>query len=255
MSIVDTIKDSLIGQVVTADQVAPFVFVPASLWFTPNKKYGIATQNSDNSILSLQFGIILEEDHTLESTITEHPVEVGSPISDHIQKQMRKGSLKALVSNHSIIRGFTPQPPPTEPGRIANYAAKFTRPEYRQRNVAANAFALLKALWEAEQLVTITCVMDTYTNIGISNISVHRNGDSGSAIEFDLNFQEVRTVKIGTKVVSIRVTPNPNSAASKKVQPSVSKGKVPTKDAHQTDPSKVVKPTFMQGLSHQLGLS
>lgn len=228
---------------IKGDTISTLGILPASLFFTPNKKFGIASQNSSNSILSVQFGIILEEAHSLESNISEHPVQDGSPITDHIQNLLRKGSLKALVSNHSIIRGFDPQPPPE--ASSWNGVGSLTRPTFRVRNVALETWEQLKAVWKAKQLVTIVCVMETYTNVAIKSISTIRNGDTGDGQEFDITFQEVRIVQIGKTTIVVNV--NPSTSTGKKVAKKENVGKKATEEVGG-NAGGVVKPTAMQSL-------
>lgn len=54
------------------------------------------------SVGAIRFDLLLEEHHELKSTLTKHPVESGSTVSDHIVKELRSGTLKGLVSNFSL---------------------------------------------------------------------------------------------------------------------------------------------------------
>lgn len=251
MSYGDTLREgvaSFLGTDISQDKLDQYKVVRSSLFFEPNKKYGLAAQNSDASILSVQFGIILSESHTLENTISLHPIEDGSPITDHIQNELRKGSLRCLISNHSIVRGFAPQPPPDK--NSWDGIGKLNRPNWKQKNVALQGWNLLEALWEAKQLVTIVTVMKTYSNVAIKSIGTQRDGDTGDALEFTLAFQEVSTVKLGTKEITIRV--NPKTSKGKKVAGKVAQGKKATTDAKATTgPGPTAKPVVRQSMMEQ----
>lgn len=55
------------------------------------------------SVGAVKFDLLLEEHHELKSTITQHPVEDGKgPVSDHVVRELRTGSLKGFVSNFSL---------------------------------------------------------------------------------------------------------------------------------------------------------
>lgn len=256
MSYVDTLRSgvaSFLGTDISQDKIDQYKVVPASLFFTPNKQYGIAAQNSDASVLSVQFGIILSESHTLDNTISIHPIEDGSPITDHIQNELRKGSLRCLVSNHSIIRGFAPQPHPADTSWDG--IGKLNRPGWKQKNVALQTWTLLEALWEAKQLVTVVTVMKTYTNVAIRSIGTQRDGDSGDALEFALAFQEVSTVKLGTKKITIRV--NPKTVKGKKTAGKVAQGKKSTTEVKPTTAAgstakPVIKQSMMEKAFHSI---
>lgn len=251
MSLIDSVRDGLanfMGSDISQDKINQFNTIPASLFFVPNKKYGIATQNSDTSILSVQFGIILQESHSLENNITSHPIEGGSPITDHIQNELRKGSLKCLISNHSIIRGFAPQPPPDNIA-AGTAISTMTRPGWKQENVALNSWEMMKTLWRSCQLVTVVTSMETYTNVGIKSIATQRDGETGDWLEFDLSFQEVSTVTLGTKVITTKV--NANTSKGKKVAGKASQGKKQTKEV-EAKPGKTVKPSAMEKVYHSV---
>lgn len=54
------------------------------------------------SVGAIVFDLLLEETHSIKSRVTQHPIESGSAISDHIVRELRSGTLKGLVSNFSI---------------------------------------------------------------------------------------------------------------------------------------------------------
>ncbi len=58
------------------------------------------------SVGSIRFDLIVSESHTLESQVTEHPIENGSVVADHVRQLPRKGSLSGLVTNHPLKRDF-----------------------------------------------------------------------------------------------------------------------------------------------------
>lgn len=55
-----------------------------------------------NSLVSIQFDATVREMHTSAVTVTEHPVEKGANVSDHVRKELAHLTCEAMVSNHPI---------------------------------------------------------------------------------------------------------------------------------------------------------
>ncbi|MGD8707100.1 MAG: hypothetical protein PVI88_00265 [Nitrosopumilaceae archaeon] len=114
----------------------------------------------------------MSEDHNFESDVTDHPVEDGSNITDHIQNRLENGTLTGIISNFSI----------NTPGLYSNRAQ--------------DAFDALVALWKEKTLVTITTVLRVYENVAIVSIPIARDTDSGESITIQVSFKQVKTVKL-----------------------------------------------------------
>lgn len=131
----------------------------------------------DYKIGTVELDLILGEDHIFSNQITEHTVENGSVISDHIKNDLQEGSLTGLVTNHSIkqfglITGVT--------------------------NRAKEAYDELKRIWKERSLISIITIMQRYDNVAITNVSSPRDEGTGEAIIFNVSFREVKIVKLKT---------------------------------------------------------
>lgn len=146
---------------------------PASLFFKNNKQYGVG---------SLVFDLILTEDHSLDNTVTNHAVEDGSEISDHIQNELEKGSLTGLITNFSIRAGAITS------------------------NRAQDAFDLLYSIWKERSLVTVTTIHKTYENVAIISAPVARDTESAESIVIQINFQQVKVVKLQSVVIETEIS-------------------------------------------------
>lgn len=133
----------------------------------------------------IKLDLILTESHALSSTVSEHPVEEGANISDHIQQNLRVGKLTGLVSNFSI----------GENGGDG------------KTNRAADAWTLFKNLWKRCELVTIVTTLEVYENVAVTNVSTERSSASGDALQFDVTFQEVRQPELQEVTLSATVQP------------------------------------------------
>lgn len=175
--------------------------VPASLFYQRfDKPYAVGDITLD---------LILSESHALSSTVSEHPVEGGAIISDHIQQNLRIGKLVGLVSNFSLRGGGD-----------------------GKKNRAADAWTLFKNLWARRELVTIVTVLELYENVAVTNISTERSSSTGDALQFDVTFQQVRQPKLQEVTLSATVQP-PAMDTPERQQASlkVRNGRVTGKDA------------------------
>lgn len=146
--------------------------IPVSLFFSSSKVYGAGR---------LEFDLLTSEEHNFSSTVTSHPVEDGSEITDHIQNEAESGSISGIISNFSIYsRGFV-------------------------TNRAQDAFDLLYEIWKSRELVTVVTVLKTYTDMAITSAPVARDGDSGESLVFQINFQKVNVVKLQTVVLETEI--------------------------------------------------
>lgn len=129
----------------------------------------------------ISFDLILSESHSISNTISEHPVEDGSVISDHIKNNLENGSLTGLISNFSLST-FT----------------SFT-------NRAQDAYDEIVRLWKNRETVTLVSVLRTYNDIAIVDVNVSLSADTGSAIVLDISFKQIKKVKLKTVLIDVGV--------------------------------------------------
>lgn len=146
--------------------------LPVKLFFRDNREYGVGR---------IKFDLILTEDHNFSNIVTDHNIEDGTQISDHIKNELERGSLTGLITNFSIqIFGL-------------------------QGNRAQNAFDEMIRLWKERVLVTIVTVMRVYEDVAIENITVNRSEATGEAISMNVSFRQVKQVKLKSVEVDTTV--------------------------------------------------
>lgn len=131
----------------------------------------------ESDSFSLVFDLQLSESHSFDSVVTNHPVENGSPISDHIEKKLRSGSSSFLISNYSLTQGEL------------------------ETNRVQDIYDLFKQLWSAKELVTLVTDLEVYENVAITKVSIARQAGVGEAGTFAVSFTEFRIVRL--KKVSV----------------------------------------------------
>lgn len=132
----------------------------------------------ESSVGSLVFDLNLGEQHNLTSDITEHSVEDGSQISDHIRNQLRVGTLTGFISNWSINSKINPQ----------------------AKDRMMEAYGALKKIWKEKKPITIVTFFETYIDVGITNIGIG-SPDGGTAFRPQISFKEMNIVKLAKVVL------------------------------------------------------
>lgn len=136
----------------------------------------IRDQETLNPIVALDAS--LAETHAGDVEVTDHPVEQGANISDHLRPKPRTLSVHGFISNTPVIDGAKVTAPflPDQPGP------------------AQEAYAALRDARLSGRLVQVVTSLETYENMAITGISVPRDHATSQALEFTINFKEVRVV-------------------------------------------------------------
>lgn len=142
------------------------------------------------------------EEHSDENEITQHPVETGADIVDHIRRKPSTVSIQGIVSD-------TPLP------AIEALRSETTLP-------SQEAIEKLTALNLARETFNVTTSLRSYDNMALVSLSIPRDVKTGDALTFNARFQEV------ILVTNNRVTVTVSSARGKK---KVNRGNKPTKAA------------------------
>lgn len=142
------------------------LFVPK-----PNRRVAIGAITLDATI---------EETHTLTNTITNHPMEEGSFVTDHAFEEPTKISIQGEITNTpvqilSILNGLS------------------------QRRI--EAFEQLTALHKTRDILTIVTGLKIYSNMVMETLDVPRNQQTGGRLQFTATFQEVN--KVASQIVGV----------------------------------------------------
>ena len=152
----------------------------ANLFYKKRKEFTLGTVFD-----KITFDVILNENHSFNSSVSDHRIENGSVISDHINNDVISESLTVMVSNYSVNHRFR-----------------------ADGNRAQNAYDKLKALWEAREAVTIVTVLETFNDVAITSISVPRSIGDGESLTFSISFKQIQIVKLKTVLIDTVVNVN-----------------------------------------------
>lgn len=179
-----------------------------SWWYSPDTKLAITFQTAAASLVGLTelsssngLSASVEENYRLENTITEHPIESGVSISDHIISMPKVISITGLLTAIDTI--------PIVGTGILNF------------NQLGSAIQLLFNAADSKDLFTLTTGLYfghgffNIRNVAIQSIDIPRNNQYGrTSIKFNIVFKEV-----------IITSPNPttnNTSTQGALDPNVS---------------------------------
>jgi hypothetical protein len=133
----------------------------------------------------------ISEQHSAEVEVTEHPVEKGANIADHLRPKPEVLTIEGLVTN-------TPLDPSAALVRRTQGSTQFDSRAELQPERAGQAYADLRALKDSGELVTVVTSLRTYENMALRSLSVPRDARSGQALRFTATLVQVRTVTSAT---------------------------------------------------------
>jgi hypothetical protein len=107
--------------------------------------------NIADDVTGYFFDAVLKEEHTLQSKKTEHPVQTGAPVADHIYNMPDKITLEISMSD--VMDSFIP--------------GQWEAGSSGSRSV--NAWQTLRRLQKERRLLSVTTGLHTYKNMLITN--------------------------------------------------------------------------------------
>lgn len=139
------------------------------------------------------------ETHTATSTVTEHPVESGANITDHIRPDPVQLSITGIVSDTPI--GSRQVQRSIEVGG-ASVQVTQQEPPSSATGFGRAAWAKLDAIRTAAKPVKVVTRDKTYESMALVSLSVPKESKTGGALYFTAQFKQVRIVfNRSTKVV------------------------------------------------------
>lgn len=198
----------------------------------------------------LRFDLVLSETHKLTATATEHPVEKGANVTDHIRSELDAIDLSVFVTNTPIhnenllkvfgdTRGSVQSsslevelyeaPLEPTPGSLFNAVGGALstllegKKEYNsltlkfptEFNSVSETLKILREVKETGQLVNIITPMWDYSNMALLSIDLPRTPGDGDAGKFSLSFKALRIVSTKQVANPIPTEPRGKQAVSK----------------------------------------
>lgn len=130
----------------------------------------------------VEFDASVSESHNDESEITDHPIEMGSDVTDHFRKLPITLTLELKVTNTPVV--FLASALSNSPVLTDVVRPCFDRVEA--------AYAKLREFQESGVLVDVVTSLRSYSNMAILSIAVPRDKDIGNELAVTLTLREVK---------------------------------------------------------------
>lgn len=137
--------------------------------------------------------LAISETHGFESEVTEHPVERGADMVDHVRARPIEIRLECIVSDTPI-------------GAIATDPTRL--PEGQDAPLPSeDAYARLLAIRDARQPVPVETSLGTFTSMALLSLSVPRSRETTGGLFFTVAFRQI-VVRENQRVTVRTAEPN-----------------------------------------------
>ena len=167
-------------------------------------------QATKTKLGSLDVDCTLTETHTADVEVTEHPVESGAAMSDHIRPKQEAFTMSGL---------FSGTPNPTEGASRTvevqglsgeTFTLTTNVPESEENKAATRLEEARDALYRIKngaELITVVTGLKVYENMAMKSLSIERDGRTGISLRFTASFVQVETVELKTTRIQTITTP------------------------------------------------
>ncbi len=139
--------------------------------------------NRPPEIASIKLDLSESESHMFESSVTQYPVEDGSPMTDHIQNKPDTLVMEGFVTNSPVQLLVLSGP----------------------RN-GETAFEALEKIHRDREPVKVFTTLKEYTDMALVSFVVPKSPETGDAFRFTATFQKIQKVhSLFVQVIDLRV--------------------------------------------------
>lgn len=149
----------------------------------------IVFETATGSLDSVMLDVTFSEDPRDDNEPTQHPVEDGADVTDHIRLLPVQLTLEGLISETPLTQSQLSRAGIGESQYIEGYAAA--------------QYARLLKLREERQLVSVHTARRVYENMVMTSLAAPVDPQTGKALRVQLSFQQIRIVR--NKLVTIEV--------------------------------------------------
>ena len=147
------------------------------------------------------FDALISDNTDVSVTVTDHPIEDGADVTDHIRDNPDKLKIDILHSQ--------------TPANIPDLVLATANPSFFRHE---DVWAQLKEWIKAHALVTVATSVTTWHHMAIESLSRQRTAAIGHAVEASITLKEIVKIKSSTALVPSRpiATQKPQAAGGKK---------------------------------------
>ncbi len=147
----------------------------------------------------INFDASLREGHGRTAEVTEHPVEAGANISDHIRKLPDTLDIEAVISDHPLffLASLNADSPiSTDVGPVSS-RVDAAREE-------------LERIMDDGETVDVATTLKTYENMALQSVTFERTMATGNSLAAVMSFKEIVIAQTET----IESTPEPETSGN-----------------------------------------
>ena len=182
--------------------------VPASLFW---REEGLGIHHGDSKLTYMPFNLFISEKHSLKFRVSDHPLQDGSTISDHVHQEMQECTVEGMFTNHPLRK----LEEVNEVKFKDEYATSDVKPTVS--NTALANFEKLKLLAKQRKPVRLVCSLEIYPKMVITSIDYDRDSKSGSSIRFTMTLRELKTVSLKATTGTYNFQPEELKTANDKM--------------------------------------
>jgi hypothetical protein len=166
-----------------------------SLIFGSKRRVRIGNAVSDDflPIGAVQLDASLNETHSGSVDVTQHPVEEGADITDHVRIKPETLSITGIVSNTPLIF-------------LASLRESPTRAE--------EAYEKLRDILRTREPISVITTLRQYENMVLTSMQTNRDASTGNVVNVTLNFQEIIIASSETVAAPEPAAGTPSSAGA-----------------------------------------
>jgi hypothetical protein len=134
---------------------------------------------------SIELDLVLDENYSYSNEVSEHDIEDGSILTDHIKNNLFSTGISGFVTNFTI-------------DRTVAFGEFLT-------NRVQEAFDALEDLWRQRTPITVITQYKTYEDVAIVDINIPNNESIGDALIINLTFREMNIVQLKTVDIEVSI--------------------------------------------------
>lgn len=193
--------------------------IPASL-FSREEGFGLFNvANSGGSVDEVKFDLLIDESHTLEFEASDHPIENGAVITDHITQKLRTCTITGMFTN-SPMQEFSGSTIDDFRNAEVNGAEGTT-------NRSREMFETLEKMAMERKPVRLVTALKVYPEMIILSLPTKRTAEDGESVKFTMTLREFKIATLKKSVVFQKYSPKDmNTPEARKLASKSTKGKV-----------------------------
>ena len=176
------------------------------------------------------FDATLQETQTFTSEVTEHPVEQGADITDHVRPKPIELRIQGIITETPLDDSLIMAAAKAVPGLGLLASSAFTLNSMLSNSgVVRGAFNSLRAIRDSGQPITVSTKYRSYSSMVITELAFTRDQHTGDAMAISLSLREVLTVS--SAVTTIQLPTMAQGALDMGTQATTGAGATVTKNA------------------------